>query len=158
MSNDIITQDILLTIVLTEKISTANAAVVRSFLLFRALFLFSAAGRAERFSVFQHRCRRWYSETVIRRRRVLLPLPAALCRRTLVLFLSRRNYRLSCWWSIGYASVGFQSFRCCGCLPSNHIVAIGHGFLKKFWPGVISCVLCTAGSSLFKTMQPRVFR
>lgn len=91
MSIDIITQDILLTIVLTEKISTANAAVVRSFLLFRALFLFSAAGRAERFSVFQHRCRRWYAETVIRRRRVLLPLPAALCRRTLVLFLSSLN-------------------------------------------------------------------
>ena len=30
----------------------------------------------------------------------------------------------------------------------NHvtIVAIGHGLLKKFWPLVIGCVLCTAGS------------
>ena len=26
------------------------------------------------------------------------------------------------------------------------IVAIGHGFLKKFWPIVIGCVLRTAGS------------
>ena len=38
------------------------------------------------------------------------------------------------------------------------IVAIGHGLLKKFWPMVIGCVLRTAGSSLFETMQTRLLR
>ena len=28
------------------------------------------------------------------------------------------------------------------------IVAIGHGLLKKIWPLVLGCVLCTAGSSI----------
>ena len=28
------------------------------------------------------------------------------------------------------------------------IVLIGHGLLKKFWPLVLGCVLCTAGSSM----------
>ena len=37
---------------------------------------------------------------------------------------------------------------CCCCLLCTHIVAIGHGSLKKFWPTmVISCVPRSAGSS-----------
>ena len=28
------------------------------------------------------------------------------------------------------------------------IVEIGHGLLKKFWPLVLGCVLCTAGSPI----------
>ena len=38
------------------------------------------------------------------------------------------------------------------------IVAIGHGLLKNFWPLVIGCVLRTAGSQLFETMQTRLLR
>ena len=38
------------------------------------------------------------------------------------------------------------------------IVATGHGFLKKFWPLALGCVLRTAGSYLFETMQTRLLR
>ena len=37
---------------------------------------------------------------------------------------------------------------CCVVVYHVTIVAIGHGFLKKFWPMVIGCVLRTAGSSI----------
>ena len=51
---------------------------------------------------------------------------------------------------------------CSYCLPCNHIVAIGHGLLKKFWPMVIGCVLRTAGSFIiwndYKLYKPLLMK